>query len=673
MKAKPAYIGILLFYLSYCFCHGESIIYIDAFHKDSVEEKMLEIACDFYGFDLECIVLQNYKNASEIDILNNIDSCAIVISAPAFFYLNRSEFFATLKTLNMQKKPLLIVSTSSDIDSRQLMEWSEGLIVACSSLSENFFKGFYKISDHKYLARQLAGLEIPICCNNFNYFLLDGKNNVQSIVHIFARVSQNIYPIFIEIKVEGQDVFFLAKNRFTKTSSSSGSSCNEFSLLLDEPRMQYKDAILQILPIMMFLRHACNKKCWHNPHHYATLIIDDPWLKEPYGNLSYKRLLKEMQKANFHTTIAFIPWNFDRNQENTVLLFRNNTNKYSISIHGNNHDHYEFYKYIINPKNPWPAKPLIVQQWNIKQALARMEKFRSLTGLSYDKVMIFPHGIAPAKTLGVLKKYNFIATVNADNVPLDSHVPIDLLFQLRPVTTRFENFPSLKRHEPKRSRADIAIDLFLDNPLLFYVHHDFFKDEIGVFNETAEIVNRIQCDIIWQSLGYICQHLYLEKLRDNGQYDVLAFTSNFVLENTHQRDLTYFVQKEESFSFPIKQVTVDERPYLYEKSDKGLLLEIFIPAGESRHVFIEYENDLSISSIDISKNDPRINRLRKLSDFRDLTLSKSVLGRLVISVYYDTCLYKFGIVRLAALTLVLFILIMLGVFYIIKLGKKLKA
>jgi len=152
MKIKSAYIGIIIFYLSYCFCHGEGIIYIKAFHEDSVEEKMLEIVCDFYGFDFERMVLQKYKNANEIDIFNSKDLCAIVISAPALFYLNRSEFFATLKTLHMQKKPLLIVSASFDIESRQLMEWSEGLIVACSSLSENLFKGFYKISDDKCLA-----------------------------------------------------------------------------------------------------------------------------------------------------------------------------------------------------------------------------------------------------------------------------------------------------------------------------------------------------------------------------------------------------------------------------------------------------------------------------------------------------------------------------------------
>ena len=28
----------------------------------------------------------------------------------------------------------------------------------------------------------------------------------------------------------------------------------------------------------------------------------------------YKGLLQEMQKVNFHTTIAFIPWNFDRSR-----------------------------------------------------------------------------------------------------------------------------------------------------------------------------------------------------------------------------------------------------------------------------------------------------------------------------------------------------------------------
>ena len=47
-----------------------------------------------------------------------------------------------------------------------------------------------------------------------------------------------------------------------------------------------------------------------------------------------------------------------------------------------------------------------------------MKEFKKLTGIPFDSVMIFPHKIAPEKTLGLLKKYNFLATVNASNIPI---------------------------------------------------------------------------------------------------------------------------------------------------------------------------------------------------------------------------------------------------------------
>jgi len=459
-------------------------------------------------------------------------------------------------------------------------------------------------------------------------------------------MNEGLLPVFVKTEVNGHDLFFQTE---ICTYDSPKESIWQYQ----------RHHFFEIAPLMIFIKYAYGDRCWHSAKNYANLIIDDPWLIEPYGQLNYKGLYEEMQNSHFHTTIAFIPWNYDRSKPDVVSLFHNHPEGLSICIHGNNHDHYEFYKYETGPGDPWPAKPLNTQEANIKQALARMEKFRSMTGISYDKVMVFPHSIAPAKTLGLLKKYNFLATVNAENVPLGSNEPKDSSFLLRPVTLNFENFPSLKRYSPNRTQVEIAIDVFLDNPIIFYVHHNFFQNGVDSFNKTANMVNKIQPDIIWQSLGYISQHLYLEKLRDDGNYDVKTFSSNFILENIYQNDLVYFVRKEEDFSIPIKQVTVDGQPFSYKKYGNNLILEVFIPAGESRHIVIEYENSLDISSIDVSKNDPRINRLRKTSDFRDITLSKNVFGRVFTRVYYDTGLYKFGLIRLAVILLILFVLVII--------------
>jgi hypothetical protein len=65
------------------------------------------------------------------------------------------------------------------------------------------------------------------------------------------------------------------------------------------------------MPILMFLRYAGGPCCWHQDSDYANLTIDDPWLTKRYGHLSYEGLLAEMKEVRFHTTIAFIPWNYD--------------------------------------------------------------------------------------------------------------------------------------------------------------------------------------------------------------------------------------------------------------------------------------------------------------------------------------------------------------------------
>ncbi len=121
-----------------------------------------------------------------------------------------------------------------------------------------------------------------------------------------------------------------------------------------------------------------------------------------------------MEKHNFHTTIAFIPWNYDRSEARVVKLFRNHPDRFSISIHGDNHDHGEFE----NPKSEGHHAAAL------KQALARMEQFQRLTKIPYDPVFVFPHVIGPEEVLEKLKTYNYLATVNSTNVPADRPIPL---------------------------------------------------------------------------------------------------------------------------------------------------------------------------------------------------------------------------------------------------------
>jgi hypothetical protein len=358
------------------------------------------------------------------------------------------------------------------------------------------------------------------------------------------------------------------------------------------------------------------------------MTIDDASLREPFGHVDYNRLLREMERHNFHTTIAFIPWNFDRSEASVVSLFQAHRDRYSICLHGNNHDHREF--------GPYSSRPLDGQIKNVKQGLARMARFRELTHLEYDPVMVFPHAVAPERTFAVLKRYNFLATANSLNVPLDAAAPSNPEFALRTSTMAFTGFPSLRRYSAEASipEAQIAVDAFLGNPMLFYVHQNFFASGIGAFNAVADRVNRLRPGTQWRSLGFIARHLYLEKVRADGNYDVRAYSRIIRLDNVHQHAATFFVERQEHFDLPLR-VMVDGQEHTYERSADQLRLRLDIPAGETREISIVYENHFNIADTDVSKRSFRINTIRRLSDFRDDVVSKSEIGRWLIQDLND--------------------------------------
>lgn len=358
----------------------------------------------------------------------------------------------------------------------------------------------------------------------------------------------------------------------------------------------------KIVPLMFTVRYALGDEAWHNDHNYANLTIDDPALTEPYENLSFVGLLWEMKAHNFHTTIAFIPANWDKSEPTVVRLFRGNPEWYSLVQHGNNHDGYEFYKYSVSEGDEYegealPARPLADQEADIVEGLARMEKHRSLTGIPYDRVMIFPWEISPEPTLVLLKKYNFLATVNAQDVPLGATRPPVWDHGMYQANMEYGNFPTLSRrfietYQAFQSQLHYFIfDLFIDKPALFFAHAhegELFDAGIDAFNPVAEQVNNVPGEVQWRSLGYIIKHLYLEKTNDDGSVDIKMYGNHLIVTNGSSDERTYHISKAETLNVPISRLTVNGHEFLY-RVEKGLLsLDVSVPARSSLEILIHY-------------------------------------------------------------------------------------
>jgi hypothetical protein len=589
-------------------CYSSEIVFVRSARGPLADEQQSQIAADFYGVDFKVMTAAG-DDAALKQAIRDQNTIGVVIAADALQELKRDSIFPLLKRSGSNSVPLLVVGLKPETDPALVQEWSNGTVLGCKPF-DGGSPGHYVFSSASNLTHQLSGIELSEPVESALFEVERETKAAQTIISI--QNDGHTGPVFTAVTV-GQTKAFFACSDSVHEGAPNGPDVVE--------------TFVRSAPEMIFTRYAAGDFGWHALQHYANFTVDDPWLRQPYGSVDYLGLLGEMEKHNFHTTIAFIPWNFDRSEPAVVSMFRSHPDRFSIAIHGDNHDHKEFTDY--------KSKPYEVQLFDLKQSLARMAKFRQLTGVPYDNVMIFPHSIAPERTLHALKVYNYLATVNSANVPQGDTAPASASFALRPVTLAFGNFPSVSRLEVGGPVPTdfIAVNEFLDNPLFFYTHAEFFAQGIGAFDAVADKVNQLEPSIRWARLGDILPHLYQVRRRVDNDYDVLAFSSNLCVDNMSDHDAVFHVRKPETDEQLIRDVSSSDRSIPYQVQSDLLSFSMSIPAGGSRCAAISYRNDLNLSSIDIGKHSPIVYFLRKASDFRDIYLAKLSLGLKIINYY----------------------------------------
>ncbi|MGH9679217.1 MAG: hypothetical protein ACRD4Y_04645, partial [Candidatus Acidiferrales bacterium] len=128
--------------------------------------------------------------------------------------------------------------------------------------------------------------------------------------------------------------------------------------------------------------------------------------------------------------------------------------------------------------------------------------------------------------------------------------------------------------------------------------------------------------------------LYLVRSRPDQDYDVRAFSPDFILTNPENRAVIFHVKKAENFIPPVSSLTADGASLAYQNLKTEIAFDVTVPAGASRHVRILYANNLQIAQIALNKGGIEVHVLRWVSDFRDLYLSRSRLGYDVMDFYY---------------------------------------
>jgi hypothetical protein len=603
----------LFFLVGLSTCFAGDVVLIHGKRLYPTEEEMVRNLADFYGLTLYTVdASSQHAVKSAMSRMRNPGTLAVLTSQDALSELDWKQVQAALRRPKGLGIPILVFGVAAREDANELKLWSGGALKGCTPLPNDFRPKRLEVGSVGALTRTLAGLELPVVNSATCSMQFESAPAIQTVLTVRGDGGVSA-AVLVHAKFKATETFFVPQ---TEPFDLSG---------LGKPR-SLPEVFSSMAPFILFLSYAAGDYGWHLDGHYANLTIDDPWLTQPYGHLDYPALLVEMEKHDFHTTIAFIPWNFDRSEPDIVTLFRAHPERFSICVHGNNHDHQEFGDYAINSLRDQIA--------DIKQGIARMERFRTLTGIHYDRFMVFPHGVAPEETFAALKQYGFLGTANLVSVPLGATSPP--AFMLRPYTVAYANFLSLSRYPAgvKLPRLEIAIQSFLGNPILLYGHEDLFVQGIGAFNAFADYVNQIQPDSHWTNLGEIARHSHLVRRREDGGFEVRMFSNEMDLKNPTDRDAVFYIKREEDFSLTIRSLTIDGVPAALERSGNTLALRLVIPARQVRKLRVAYQNDLDLSREDIRKSDVRAYALRQISDFRDLYLSRFTWGRDIKKYYY---------------------------------------
>jgi hypothetical protein len=369
----------------------------------------------------------------------------------------------------------------------------------------------------------------------------------------------------------------------------------------------------RLLPAAMFLRTAFKDRCWHGKHRFANFIIDDPPLKRSYGYLNYRNLLTQMDRCEFASTIAFIPWNYRRTDDRVAQLCRERMDRLSLCVHGCDHTTAEF-----------SSTDLAVLNSKVQLASARMNSLERWNGLSYSKTMVFPQGRFSTGALTALKANNYLAAVNSSPSPAYSgaYGSLTVADFLTPAVTRHGGFPVFVRRYPA-GLEQFAFDLFFGKPLLAVEHHAYFKDGGA---QLAGFVTRINSfkKLQWTGLHDIMKKSYLEREISNEITACRLYTNHHVIENHAERDRTFIVTKFETGDVPIQHVLVDGVATRFTMIDNVLEFATQIPALSSTVVQVVYRNSLPHAELKRGfASRSHVWAHRMLSEFRDNVLCRS--------------------------------------------------
>ena len=264
---------------------------------------------------------------------------------------------------------------------------------------------------------------------------------------------------------------------------------------------------LELLPLVHWLRQLDSRSSLEGPALRACFILDDPNLHwRRYGFVNFAEIARHAESENYHVSFATIPLDSWFTHKATASLFRANTRRLSLSIHGNNHIRAELGRRYTG----------VHREILLHQALARIQRLERSAGLSVCRVMVPPHGACSEEMLRDLPKYGFEAACI-------SHGSLRAHNQNKSWTASLGYLPSeiiggcpvLPRwaFATRDGTNTILLAAFLRQPIILRGHHQDLKGGIELLDEHARVINSLGA-VEWMKMADIARTDYMWRMED---------------------------------------------------------------------------------------------------------------------------------------------------------------
>ena len=339
-----------------------------------------------------------------------------------------------------------------------------------------------------------------------------------------------------------------------------------------------RDRPLSAVPLVLYMKWAFPDTGRRAPEINGCVVLDDPLLKPRYGFVRFEELLNVMVRHDFSTNVAFIPWNWNRSDGNVARMFRENLDRYSLSIHGCDHTGGEF---------GTPDAGLLVQK--TKRAVDRMSRHMARTGVRHDRIMVFPQGVFSAPAMEVLQRFDFVAAVNTEIGGVGPGLPTVRIRDAWDVAIMaYSGFPLFSRRYPGHGIENFAFDMMLGKPCLVVIHHDFCRDKYAALVDFIDRLNALNCPLSWRGLGEVARRSFLRRGASSGITDVDMFANELRLENVSAGRKRFRVTRRACDPAAVETVRLGASQVSWGDSSQGLVFEAELEPGEVGTVTVSF-------------------------------------------------------------------------------------